>query len=69
MLLELLKQLIIELLRVLFIEDLCRYVKNGYVRYQEQRRTLRHHALMRWIRLRHRYRLLHRLTTEPPQEL
>src|SRR5262245_21822847 len=62
MLIELLKQLIIELVRALFLEELCQRVKATLVKRSFERRIGRQKALLRHLHVRHRERLLHRLT-------
>lgn len=69
MLIDLLKEFVLELLRALFLEDLCQRVKNRFATRAHQRRLRRHQDLLRWLHLRHRDRLLHRLTTEADEKL
>jgi hypothetical protein len=63
MIMDLLKELVLELLRALFLEELCQRVKLHLARRIHQRRLRRHKAVLRWLHIRHRERLLHRLTT------
>jgi hypothetical protein len=69
MLIDLVKEFALELLRALFLEDLCQRVKNRFVARAHRRRLCRHQALLRWLHLRHRNRLLHRLTTGSDRKL
>jgi len=64
MILDLLKEFVLELLRALVLEELCQRVKNHLNTRRHRRRTKRWQSLLRRIQLRHRDRLLHRLTTE-----
>ncbi len=61
---DLFKELVLELLRALFLEDLCQRVKESFVTRRRRRRLLRHQALLRRLHLRNRERLLHRITTD-----
>lgn len=61
--LDLLKELILELLRSLLLEELCHRVKEKLVQRVKRRRLQRHGELLRWLHIRHRDRLLHRITT------
>jgi len=63
MLIDLLKEFVLELVRAFFLEELCQRVKGRVARRAYRRRFRRHEALMRWLHSRHRERLLHRLTT------
>lgn len=63
MLIDLLKEFVLELLRALFLEDICKRVKNRLVTHAYRRRLCRHDDLRRRLYRRHRDRLLHRLTT------
>ena len=69
MLLDLIKEFVLELLRALFLEELCQRVKNQFVTAAHRRRLRRHEALLRWLHIRHRDRLLHRITTGSDLEL
>ena len=69
MFIDLLKELMLELIRALLLEDLCQGVKNGLVTRRHQRRLRRHQALLRWLHVRNRDRLLHRITTGWVQKL
>jgi hypothetical protein len=69
MLIDLLHELILELIRALFLEELCQRVKERLVQRVHGRRIRRGQELLRWLHIRHRDRLLHRLTTEPPKKL
>ena len=69
MLIDLLKELLLELLRALFLEELCQRVKNSLLGHIRRRRHRRHQALLRWLHVRRRDRLLHRITTETTEEL
>jgi len=69
MLLDLLKEFLLELLRALFIEDMCQRVKGSFVERSRRRRSRRHWALLRRLRIRQRERLLHKLTTDIERKL
>lgn len=69
MLIDLLKELLMELLRALFLEGFCQRVKAKILERSYLRRLRRRQALDRWLRVRHRDRLLHRLTTGEQQKL
>jgi len=69
MLLDLLRELFLELLRAFFLEDLCQRVKGKFAERRNRRRVRRHQAMLRWLHIRHRQRLLHRITTAGDQEL
>ena len=69
MLIDLLKEFVLELLRALFLEELCQRVKNGLVQHVHRRRLRRHQALLRWLHIRHRDQLLHRLITGAGKKL
>lgn len=64
MLIDLLKEFILELMRVLFWEEICQRVKDQLVARASQRRVRCHQELLRSLHSRHREKLLHRLTTE-----
>lgn len=64
MFIDLLKELLLELVRALFLEDLCQRVKNALVTHRNQRRLRRHQSLLRCLHARNRERLLHRITTD-----
>ncbi len=65
MLIDLLKEFVLELLRTLFLEDLCQRVKSHLAKRTARRCLRRHEDLLRLLHVRHRDRLLHRLTTAP----
>jgi hypothetical protein len=69
MLLDLLKEFMLELLRALFLEGFCQRVKNRLAQRVHRHRLRRHQALMRWLHIRHRDNLLHRLTTGADRKL
>lgn len=69
MLIDLLKEFILELMRVLFLEALCRRVKNHLETRAHKRGVRRHQALLRWLQVRHREQLLHKLTTGAEEKL
>lgn len=69
MLAELLKEFVLELVRSLFLEELCERVKLRLAEHVEHRRKARQQALFRRLRIQHRDRLLHRLTTGLLREL
>ena len=69
MLIDLLKEFILELLRALFLEELCQRVKTHFIKRTHRRRLRRHQALLRWLHIRHREKLLHRLTTGGEEKL
>ena len=69
MLIDLLKEFVLELLRALFLEDLCQRVKNQLVTRARRRRHCRHQALLGRLQFRHREKLLHRLTTGANKKL
>lgn len=69
MLVDLLNQIILELLRALFLEALCQRVKNRIAIRAHRHRRCRYEALLLGLHLRHRERLLHKLTTEADQKL
>ena len=69
MLFDLLKEFMLELLRALFLEELCQRVKERLAQRAHRRRRRRHQALLRWLHIRHREKLLHRLTTGAEEEL
>ena len=63
MLIDLLKELALELLRALFLEEFCQRVREGLARRVRLHRSGRR-AWLRQLHIRHRERLLHRLTTD-----
>jgi hypothetical protein len=69
MLIDVLKELVLELIRTLFLEELCQRVKHRLVTRAHQRRLRRHQTLLRWLHIRHRERLLHRITTGTIEKL
>ena len=69
MLIDLLKEFMLELLRALFLEGLCQRVKARLAQRVQRHRLHRHQALLCWLHIRHRDRLLHRLTTGADEEL
>jgi len=69
MLVDLLKELMLEFLRSFFLEELCQRVKSRLVTRACRQRLRRRQALLRWLHIRHRDRLLHRITTDPKQKL
>lgn len=69
MLLDLLKEVLLELVRAFLLEGLCQRVKDALVTARHRRRMLRHQALFRWLQMRDRNRLLHRITTGEIQKL
>ena len=69
MLLDLLKEFMLELLRTLFLEELCQRVKNRLAQRVHRRRLRRRQALLRWLHIRPRDKLLHRLTTGADKKL
>jgi hypothetical protein len=69
MLIDLLKELILELTRTLFLEELCQRVKARLAERRSRRRIRRHQALLRRLHIQHRDRLLHRLITGADQLL
>jgi hypothetical protein len=66
---DLLKELAMELLRALFLEELCQRVKDKAVFYVAQKRSRRRDRFYRSLHIRHRERLMHRLITEGRQDL
>jgi len=69
MLIDLLKEFVVELLRTLVLEDVCHRVKTQFVVRAQRRRLRRYQALLRCLHLRRRDGLLHRLTTEVDKKL
>jgi hypothetical protein len=63
MLMELLRELIVEVFRALFLEELCRRVKVTLGGRARRQRLRRHQTLLRQLRVRQRDRLIHTLTT------
>jgi hypothetical protein len=69
MLIDLIKEVILELLRALYLEDLCRRVKRGLRQRVDRRSLRRRQAWLRHLHIRNRDRLLHRLTTGKSEKL
>lgn len=69
MLMDLIKELVLELARTLLLEGLCRHVKEGASRLLTRRQARRRRAFYGWLRSRHGRQLLHRLTTPEGEEL
>ena len=63
MLIDILREFILELLRALFLEVLCQRVKDKLVERARRRRVWRHQALLRRFHVRQRKNLIHKLTT------
>ncbi len=68
MILDVLKEFALALLRSLFMEELCQRVKEALGAHG-RRRHLRRQALLHWLQVRQRERLLHKLGTEREPEL
>jgi len=69
MLMDLLREFILELLRALFWEELCQRVKERLLERARRRGLRRRQALLHWLRIRHRKQLLHRITTGAQKKL
>lgn len=69
MFIDLIKELVLELIRTLLLEDICQRVKEGLVMRKCSRRLRSHQALCRWLHIRNRDRLLHRIATGHREEL
>jgi len=66
---DVIKEIVLELLRALLLEDLCLRVKAQFVGRSRARRLDRHRTVFLRIHLRHRKRLLNKLTTESGKKL
>ena len=69
MMLDLLKEFVLELLRALFLEELSKRVKLRLAVGLHRRRLGRYQTLLRYLHLRHRNRLLHKITTDKDWKL
>jgi len=69
MLIDLLKDVLLELIRALFVEELCQRVKKLLQACAQRQRIRRREELLKWLHLRHRQKLLHKLTTEAQDKL
>lgn len=63
MLIELLREIILEIIRALFLEELCRRVRERITERTRRQRVRRYQVLLHRFHVRHRKRLMHRLTT------
>ena len=63
MLIDLVKELVLELLRILVIEDLCQRVKERIASLAFRGNARGREQLFHRLHVRHRDRLLHRITT------
>jgi hypothetical protein len=69
MLAELLKELVLELLRALFLEELCQRVKERLLGAARSRRSANYEDLLRRMQARRRSGLVHKITTQADQKL
>ena len=69
MLVEIFKELILELLRALFLEEFCQRIKDAFMNFVRPPRRGGLDALLRELHGRHAKRLLHRITTLEDKKL
>jgi hypothetical protein len=62
--LDLIRELVVELIRALLIDGLVERVRRRFENAKAQRRSRRHHQIVLRVHIRNRDRLLHKLFTE-----